>query len=107
MLSRIAKSHRDKEFLDVGLMTSNGDLVYAHKVVLAGMSSMLFDSLHSITHYDEDPVIIFPDFQKSTLDTFVNLTYGLVDPKSITDLQSRADVLDLCKLLGKWIILPF
>ena len=45
ILSRIAKSHKDQEFLDVSLMTTDGEMVEAHKFVLAAFWSQSFTSL--------------------------------------------------------------
>ena len=100
ILSRIAKAHKDQEFLDVNLMTSQtGEMVSAHKFVLAASSPVISSALHSITNYDEDSVIVFPDFGKETLQTFILLIYGHLS-LDLIERSKRQPVLELCQILG-------
>ena len=99
ILSRIAKSHKDQEFLDVSLMTSDGEMVEAHKFVLAAFCPLFNGSLNSITNFEEEPVIILPDFDIETLQSFVLLIYGHLNPNLIESSQ-RKSIFELCQLLG-------
>ena len=101
ILSRMAKLRKDQEFIDVQLTNGQQEngITFAHKFVLAGLSTLLKESLASIVNYDEDITIIIPDFDMETLEYFVLLTYGLAQPTSI-DLDLQESILELCQLLG-------
>ena len=99
ILSRIAKSHKDQEYLDVSLMTSDGEMVEAHKFVLAAFCPLFNGSLNSIANFEEEPVIILPDFDIETLQSFVLLIYGHMNPNVIESSQ-RKSIFELCQLLG-------
>ena len=97
----MAKLRKDQEFIDVQLTNGQQEngVTFAHKFVLAGLSTLLAESLASIVNYDEDITIIIPDFDMETLEYFVLLTYGLAQPTSI-DLDLQESILELCQLLG-------
>jgi stress-induced morphogen len=98
VLSRIGKSLRDREFLDVSLMASNGAFVNAHRFVLAGLSPLLAETLHSVTNYDETTIVLIPDFDIAILDDFVQLAYGRLDPINVNP-DRKFEILGLCNLL--------
>ena len=99
ILSRIAKAHKDQEYLDVNLMTSEGEMISAHRFVLAASSQLITSTLLSTSNYEEDSVIVLPDFDKQTLQNFVLLMYGHLNPDVIEQSQ-RQDILELCHLFG-------
>ena len=99
ILSRIAKAHKDQEFLDVNLMTSEGETISAHRFVLAASSQLITSTLLSTSNYEEDSVIVLPDFDKQTLQNFVLLIYGHLNP-DVVEQSQRQDILELCHLFG-------
>ena len=99
ILSRIAKAHKDQEFLDVNLMTSEGEMISAHRFVLAASSQLITSTLLSTSNYEEDSVIVLPDFDKETLQNFVLLIYGHLNP-DVVEQSQRQDILELCHLFG-------
>ena len=103
ILSRIAKSHRNQEFLDATFQTSetDSDLVMAHKLVLASLSPILNEVMQND---GEETLIILPDFKSATIRIFTLLAYGLLNPESI-DSGERSDILELCQVI--WIALEF
>ena len=78
ILSRISQLQKDEAFVDVRLTNGQGEIVNAHKIVLAGLSALLKEALASTTlNYEEDlepnVTIIIPDFDMKTLEYFVLL----------------------------------
>ena len=106
ILSRISQLQKDQAFIDVRLTNGLGEIVNAHKIVLAGLSALLKEAL---TQNYEDGLdfvtIIIPDFDMKTLEYFVLLSYGLAPANMDLDLQES--ILELCQLLGlAWTSIP-
>ena len=99
MLSKIAKAHKDSEFLDVQIQgKSKGEIVFAHKFVLAGLSSILHEALKDVT--EEEIIILIPDIDTDIITDFVHLIYGLKSPEHVESYQDRVNILQLCHLFG-------
>ena len=107
ILSRISQLQKDQAFIDVRLTNGLGEIVNAHKIVLAGLSALLKEAL-TLNYEDGDldfVTIIIPDFDMKTLEYFVLLSYGLAPANMDLDLQES--ILELCQLLGlAWTSIP-
>ena len=108
ILSRISQLQKDQAFIDVRLTNGQqGEIVNAHKIVLAGLSALLKEAL-TLNYEDGDldfVTIIIPDFDMKTLEYFVLLSYGLAPANMDLDLQES--ILELCQLLGlAWTSIP-
>ena len=107
ILSRISQLQKDQAFIDVRLTNGQqGEIVNAHKIVLAGLSALLKEAL-TLNYEDglDFVTIIIPDFDMKTLEYFVLLSYGLAPANMDLDLQES--ILELCQLLGlAWTSIP-
>ena len=106
ILSRISQLQKDQAFIDVRLTNGLGEIVNAHKIVLAGLSALLKEAL-TLNYEDglDFVTIIIPDFDMKTLEYFVLLSYGLAPANMDLDLQES--ILELCQLLGlAWTSIP-
>ena len=106
ILSRISQLQKDEAFVDVRLTNGQGEIVNAHKIVLAGLSALLKEAL-TLNYEDglDFVTIIIPDFDMKTLEYFVLLSYGLAPANMDLDLQES--ILELCQLLGlAWTSIP-
>ena len=102
ILSKIAKSYKDNEFLDVNIKTGNPDeplneCIFAHKFILGALSPVLHEALEN--NPDDEILVIIPDFNSSTLRDFISLSYGYLSPDSV-DRYARTAILELCKAFG-------
>ena len=106
ILSKIAKSYKDNEFLDVNIKTGNPDeplneCIFAHKFILGALSPVLHEALEN--NPDDEILIIIPDFNASTLRDFISLSYGYLSPDNV-DRYARTAILELCKAFGDHFI---
>ena len=100
ILSRISQLQKDQAFIDVKLTNGRGEIVNAHKIVLAGLSALLKEALaSSLIDFEDSVTIIAPDFDMKTLEYFVLLVYGLAAPSALS-MDLEESILELCQLLG-------
>ena len=82
-MSKLAKLHINyREFLDVTLVPSDGDVIIVHPIVLAAFSefinNLLLDQPHPLNH----SVIFLPDFTFSKVNQFLDDILDKAVPES-------------------------